>query len=92
MNTCPRRFCLNLGWLYTHLVAANSGILVRLSSSKLSKDDMQRVASNAIDGIARDPALYEGPEFDEDVDESTQLLRVPTSEKLNESIRTFMSM
>ncbi|KAH8116610.1 Fusaric acid resistance protein-like-domain-containing protein [Phellopilus nigrolimitatus] len=29
-------FCLNMGWLYTHLVAANSGIPVHVSSSQVN--------------------------------------------------------
>ena len=52
---------------------------------------MQKVASNAIDGIGRYSTPYEGPDS-ETATESTGLLSVPASERLNESIQTFMAM
>lgn len=53
---------------------------------------MRTVAANAVDGISRDSALYEGLGPEGGDSETTQLLQAPLSEKLNDSIQTFMAM
>lgn len=75
-----RSFCSNVGWLYTHLVAAYSGRLDAFSRIE-SEDSMDTV-------VARD-AQGENNRSSRHVTESTALL-LPT--KVNSSVQTFMAM
>ena len=64
--------------------------MVRLSSSKVA---LQKAAFDAVDGIARDSALYEGSDSEAgSPTEETTLLSIRNSDKLNDSIQTFMAM
>ncbi|KAL5507641.1 hypothetical protein ACEPAH_7097 [Sanghuangporus vaninii] len=86
LSSALSSFCLNIGWLYTHLVAANSGILVRTSPSQR---DLHREAQEAVNGIERDLIRYSGTSS---TTETARLLPSSVSEKLNGSIQTFMAM
>lgn len=77
-------FCLNLGWLYTHLVAANSGILVQASPPS----DLRREAREAVNGVERNLMHTNA----NNTTETAHLLPSSVSEKLNGSIQTFMAM
>ncbi|KAL5528798.1 hypothetical protein ACEPAF_7935 [Sanghuangporus sanghuang] len=86
LSSALSSFCLNIGWLYTHLVAANSGILVRASPSQ---GDLHREAQEAVNGVERDLIRYTGTSG---TTETARLLPSSVSEKLNGSIQTFMAM
>lgn len=79
---------MDVGWLYTHLVAANSGITVRTASS------IAETARDAVDGVA-DLSLrardftYDGGAA---ITETTPLLTRTAHAQLDDSIRTFMAM
>ena len=79
------RFCLNIGWLYTHLVAANSGVPVPMADEvawpEVVEDGDTERAITAQDG---NPA--EGP------DETTALLPRAAAAEINASIKVFMAM
>lgn len=84
------RFCLNIGWLYTHLVAANSGIIVSLNSPEAYLMDD---AHDAVNGIEQHDRQHPSPNSSTDSPtEISRLLSSPLSERLNESIQTFMAM
>ncbi|KAL5523436.1 hypothetical protein ACEPAG_7609 [Sanghuangporus baumii] len=86
LSSALSSFCLNIGWLYTHLVAANSGILVYASPSRR---DLHREAHEAVNGIEQDLIRYTGTSS---TTETARLLPSLVSEKLNGSIQTFMAM
>ncbi|THH02540.1 hypothetical protein EW145_g6738 [Phellinidium pouzarii] len=85
------RFCLNIGWLYTHLVAANSGIPVTLT---FSQTDLKGDAQDALNGVERSALSQNGATSIVDISTSETSLLLPksVSMKLNDSIRTFMAM
>lgn len=83
------RFCLNVGWLYTHLVAANSGISVKLAPS------LSQTARAAVDGAVTSIPKRTNDESGGSLDtlsESAPLLPVSAAAQINESVRTFMAM
>ncbi|EJD02581.1 uncharacterized protein FOMMEDRAFT_19886 [Fomitiporia mediterranea MF3/22] len=83
-----KRFCLNLGWLYTHLVATSSRIFVRLNSPHVDIHDETR---NVVNAIERDLHMtpYNGNGDGNGIPiETSQLLSV----KLNSSVQNFMTI
>ncbi|KAI5117857.1 hypothetical protein M0805_007700 [Coniferiporia weirii] len=84
-------FCLNIGWLYTHLVAANSGIAVSLTSLQA---DLVDEAQDAVNGVERGPVSYTSSPSNSDssTSETSLLLPKSVSSQINDSIRTFMAM
>lgn len=81
-----------MGWLYTHLVAANSGIPVHVSSSQVN---LLNDASDALNGVEHSFIPHNGNGSSAAEDSSTEtsvLLPKSISAKLNDSIQTFMAM